>query len=36
MKMDDLIHDFTKQLTRAIEIGERAKIGKNKFPIRNS
>ena len=33
--MDELILDFTKQLTRAIEIGERAKIGKNKFPIRN-
>lgn len=35
MKMDDLIQGFTAQLTRAIEIGEGAKIGKNKFPIRN-
>jgi glucose/mannose-6-phosphate isomerase len=35
MKMDDLIQGFTAQLKRAIEIGEGAKIGKNKFPIRN-
>jgi glucose/mannose-6-phosphate isomerase len=35
MKMDDLIQGFTAQLKRAIEIGEAAKIGKNKFPIRN-
>jgi glucose/mannose-6-phosphate isomerase len=35
MKMDDLIQGFTAQLKRAIEIGESAKIGKNKFPIRN-
>ena len=35
MKMDDLIQGFTLQLKRAIEIGETAKIGKNKFPIRN-
>lgn len=33
--MDDLIQGFTAQLKRAIEIGEAAKIGKNKFPIRN-
>ncbi|MFN8297163.1 MAG: bifunctional phosphoglucose/phosphomannose isomerase [Chitinophagales bacterium] len=33
--MDDLIQGFTAQLKRAIEIGEGAKIGKNKFPIRN-
>ena len=35
MKMDDLIQGFPAQLKRAIEIGEKAKIGKNKFPIRN-
>ena len=35
MKMDELISGFTQQLKRAIEIGENAKIGKNKFPIRN-
>jgi len=35
MKMNDLVQDFTLQLKRAIEIGEAAKIGKNKFPIRN-
>ncbi len=35
MKMDELILGFTAQLKRAIEIGESAKIGKNKFPIRN-
>ncbi len=33
--MDDLIQGFPAQLKRAIEIGEKAKIGKNKFPIRN-
>ncbi len=33
--MDDLISGFTSQLKRAMEIGESAKIGKNKFPIRN-
>ena len=31
MKMDDLIQGFTAQLKRAIEIGEGAKIGKNKL-----
>jgi len=35
MKMDDLIQGFSAQIQRAIEIGESAKIGKNKFPIRN-
>ncbi len=35
MKMDELVSAFTSQLKRAIEIGEKAKIGKNKFPIRN-
>ncbi|MFN8238061.1 MAG: bifunctional phosphoglucose/phosphomannose isomerase [Chitinophagales bacterium] len=35
MRMDDLIQGFPAQLKRAIEIGEKAKIGKNKFPIRN-
>lgn len=35
MKMDALILAFTAQLKRATEIGEAAKIGKNKFPIRN-
>lgn len=35
MKMDELILAFTAQLKRAMEIGETAKIGKNKFPIRN-
>ena len=35
MKMNDLIQAFTAQLKRAIEIGEAAKLGKNKFPIRN-
>jgi glucose/mannose-6-phosphate isomerase len=35
MKMDELISGFTSQLKRAMEIGENAKIGKNKFPIRN-
>ena len=35
MKMDELISGFTAQLKRAMEIGENAKIGKNKFPIRN-
>jgi glucose/mannose-6-phosphate isomerase len=35
MKMDELISGFTSQLKRAMEIGEKAKIGKNKFPIRN-
>lgn len=33
--MDELILNFTKQLARAMEIGEQAKLGKNKFPIRN-
>ena len=33
--MDDLIQGFSAQIQRAIEIGESAKIGKNKFPIRN-
>ncbi|HQO30736.1 MAG TPA: SIS domain-containing protein, partial [Chitinophagales bacterium] len=33
--MDELVSAFTSQLKRAIEIGEKAKIGKNKFPIRN-
>ena len=33
--MNDLIQAFTAQLKRAIEIGEAAKLGKNKFPIRN-
>lgn len=33
--MDDLIEGFPAQLRRAVEIGESAKIGKNKFPIRN-
>lgn len=35
MKMDDLIQAFPEQLKRAIEIGEAAKIGKSKFPVRN-
>lgn len=35
MKMDELIQGFTAQLKRAIEIGEQAKIGKSKFPVRN-
>lgn len=35
MKMDELIQNFTKQLARAMEIGEHARLGKNKFPIRN-
>lgn len=35
MKMDELISGFTAQLKRAMEIGENAKLGKNKFPIRN-
>ncbi len=33
--MDKLVLDFTKQLQRAIEIGEHIKIGKNKVPFRN-
>ena len=33
--MDDLIQAFPEQLKRAIEIGEAAKIGKSKFPVRN-
>jgi len=33
--MDDLIQAFPAQLKRAIEIGQNAKIGKSKFPIRN-
>ncbi|MBK9794440.1 MAG: SIS domain-containing protein [Sphingobacteriales bacterium] len=33
--MDDLIQAFPDQLKRAIEIGEAAKIGKSKFPVRN-
>lgn len=35
MRMDDLIQAFPEQLKRAIQIGEGAKIGKSKFPIRN-
>ncbi|MEZ5055145.1 MAG: bifunctional phosphoglucose/phosphomannose isomerase [Chitinophagales bacterium] len=35
MKMDELIQGFSAQIQRAIEIGENAKIGKSKFPIRN-
>jgi len=35
MRMDDLIQAFPAQLKRAIEIGQNAKIGKSKFPIRN-
>lgn len=35
MKMEELIAGFPEQLKRAIQIGEAAKIGKNKFPIRN-
>lgn len=33
--MDDLIQEFPAQLNRAIQIGEAAKLGKSKFPIRN-
>ncbi|HNM33237.1 MAG TPA: hypothetical protein PKM51_10800, partial [Chitinophagales bacterium] len=33
--MDELIAGFPQQLERAMQIGEAAKIGKNKFPIRN-
>ncbi len=33
--MDKLVMDFSKQLQRAIEIGEHIKIGKNKVPFRN-
>lgn len=35
MQMDELIQAFPAQLKRAIEIGEKSKIGKPKFPIRN-
>ncbi len=35
MKMDELIAGFSAQLNRAIQIGESAKIGKSRFPIRN-
>jgi glucose/mannose-6-phosphate isomerase len=35
MRMDELIEGFPAQLKRAVEIGEKAKIGKNKFPVRN-
>lgn len=35
MRMDELIEAFPAQLKRAIDIGEAAKIGKNKFPVRN-
>jgi glucose/mannose-6-phosphate isomerase len=35
VSMNKLVQDFTKQLQRAIEIGEQAKIGKNRVPLRN-
>jgi glucose/mannose-6-phosphate isomerase len=35
MKMNQLVEEFANQLKRALEIGQTAKIGKNKFPIRN-
>lgn len=35
MKMNQLVEEFPNQLKRALEIGQAAKIGKNKFPIRN-
>jgi glucose/mannose-6-phosphate isomerase len=35
MKMNQLVEEFPNQLKRALEIGQTAKIGKNKFPIRN-
>lgn len=35
MNMIDLVNAFPEQLTRAMAIGDVAKIGKNKFPIRN-
>jgi glucose/mannose-6-phosphate isomerase len=35
LKMDDLIANFTQQLKRAIEIGESARLRKNKVPFRN-
>lgn len=33
--MNQLVEEFANQLKRALEIGQTAKIGKNKFPIRN-
>lgn len=33
--MNQLVEEFPNQLKRALEIGQTAKIGKNKFPIRN-
>lgn len=33
--MNQLVEEFPNQLKRALEIGQAAKIGKNKFPIRN-
>ena len=33
--MHQLVDEFPNQLRRAIEIGQKAKIGKPKFPIRN-
>lgn len=35
MKMDDLILGFTAQLRRAMDIGESAKLGKSRVPIKN-
>jgi glucose/mannose-6-phosphate isomerase len=35
LKMDDLIANFTNQLKRAVEIGESARLKKNKVPFRN-
>lgn len=34
-RMDELIAGFTQQLKRAVEIGESAKLKKNKVPFRN-